>query len=402
MGGGGVRDTSYYDLLGVSPDASQKEIKKAFHKLALKNHPDRGGDAEKFKEMSAAYDILSDPDKRQRYDQLGPAGVEGDGMGGGGGGNPFDQADIFEQFFGGGGFRGSRQPQRTPNMQATLNLTLEELYTGCVKDVTIQRNAICSTCNGTGAKSPSDVETCKRCNGMGYRVITRQLGPMMQQTQVECETCNGTGKIIKKGKECSTCHGAKVVKQKKTYEVKVKPGLKHRHKLVLRRAADEHPDAATGDVILVINELPHKTFKRKGLDLVYTHKIQLGEALMGFEIPMTMLDGSDVLIKPPKRDPIIDPESVHMIRGMGMRHPSDSITRGNLYVVWDLEMPKKLTQTQLQLLGEVFPPPDKAESKDGVKEINLVPTQLKQNQDQHQQRDDDGEDEGSGGRCNIQ
>ena len=192
MGGGGVRDTSYYDLLGVSPDASQSEIKKAFHKLALKNHPDRGGDAEKFKEMSAAYDVLSDPDKRQRYDQLGPAGVEGDGTGGGGG-NPFDQADIFEQFFGGGGggFRGSRQPQRTPNMQANLNLTLEELYTGCVKDVTIQRNTICSTCNGTGAKSPSDVQTCSRCNGLGYRVITRQLGPMMQQTQVSHSCSRG-------------------------------------------------------------------------------------------------------------------------------------------------------------------------------------------------------------------
>ena len=188
-GGGGVRDTSYYDLLGVSPDASQSEIKKAFHKLALKNHPDRGGDAEKFKEMSAAYDVLSDPDKRERYDQLGPAGVEGDGSGGGGGGNPFDQADIFEQFFGGGGFRGQRQPQRTPNMQAKLNLTLEELYSGCVKDVTIQRNAICSTCDGTGAKSPSDVQKCSLCNGTGYRVITRQLGPMMQQTQVS-DSCS--------------------------------------------------------------------------------------------------------------------------------------------------------------------------------------------------------------------
>jgi len=170
---------------------------------------------------------------------------------------------------------------------------------------------------------------------------------------------------------------------------------------VLRRAADEHPEAATGDVILIINELPHKTFKRKGLDLVYTHKIQLNEALMGFEIPMTMLDGSDVLIKPPEREPIIDPESVHMIRGLGMRHPSDTLTRGNLYVAWDLEMPKKLTETQLQLLGEAFPLPDKAEPKEGVKEINLVKTQLKQNHDQ-QQLDNDDEDEDSGGRCNIQ
>merc|ERR1712032_119550 len=168
---------------------------------------------------------------------------------------------------------------------------------------------------------------------------------------------------------------------------------------------DEHPDCRAGDVILVTNEIPHKAFKRKGLDLVYTHKIPLQDALMGFEIPMTMLDGSEVLIKPPEQKSIIDPESVHMIRGVGMRHPSDPITRGNLYVVWDLQMPTELTDAQLESLSEAFPPADKIDPKDGTEAMHLVETNLKLNQDQYQQQyseeDEDEHDEG-GQRCNIQ
>lgn len=398
---GGVRDTKYYDMLGVSPDASQSDIKKAYHKLAMKEHPDRGGDADKFKELSAAYEVLSDPDKRSRYDSLGPEGVEGEA---GAGGDPFggaDPSDIFSQFFGGGGFNQPRQPQRTPNMTANLHVSLEELYSGCVKDVTIQRKALCGTCDGLGALSAADVETCKVCGGTGYRVVTRQMGPMLHQTQVECDACGGQGKTIKPGKECPTCNGQKLVRQKKTFEVKIKPGLKNNHKLVLRGAADQHPDARAGDVVLVIKEKPHSTFHRRDLDLVYSHKINLDDALLGIDIPVKMLDGSTVVLKPPKsKAGIIDPDNVHMVRGLGMKHPSDNITRGNLYVVWDLQMPTELSDDQRELLEQAFPRPPKAEAPEDAKEVDLIETELKNN---YEDRDAyENTDSGESQNCRVQ
>lgn len=291
-------DTRYYDILGVSKNASQDDLKKAYKKAAIKNHPDKGGDPEKFKELAQAYEVLSDPEKREIYDQYGEDALK-EGMGGGAGGH--DPFDIFQSFFGGSPFggssRGGRRQRRGQDVVHPMKVSLEDLYLGTTKKLSLTRNGICSKCKGKGSKS-GDSMTCPGCQGSGMKVTIRQLGPsMMQQMQHPCNECKGTGETINEKDRCSACKGEKVVPEKKVLEVVVEMGMQNGQKITFPGAADEAPDTITGDVIFVIQQKEHPKFKRKGDDLFVEHNLSLTEALCGFQFVLTHLDGRQLLIK---------------------------------------------------------------------------------------------------------
>merc|ERR1719359_2690309 len=279
MGGGmrggrrkNVDTTKFYKLLEVDKDASEPEIKKAYRKMAIQHHPDKGGDPEKFKEITRAYEVLSDSDKRSKYDRGGEDALDGDGGG--------DPSDIFEAFFGGGGRRGSgmggRKRQKTKDVSQPLKVTLEQLYNGQTKKMAITRQVI---------DKKRGVQECSDCGGRGVKVEVVRMGPMIQQMQSACRACDGQGKSFKTKQD------------REVLEVHIQKGSPDNHKVVFREMADEHPDADTGDVVFVLKEQPHADFKRRGADLFIERKISLVEALCGFEIEVKHLDGRTLLIK---------------------------------------------------------------------------------------------------------
>jgi len=275
-GGGGRRGsgkkadtTKFYKTLEVEKNASEPEIKKAYRKLAVKHHPDKGGDTEKFKEITRAYEVLSDADKRSKYDRFGEEGLE---EGGGG-----DAQDIFAQMFGGGGGGGRRQQkQKTKDVVQPLKVTLEQLYNGQTKKMAITRKVI---------DKKAGVQECGECGGRGVTVQVVRMGPMIQQMQSACGACGGQGKSFKTKQD------------REVLEVLIQKGSPDGHKVVFREMADEHPDADTGDVNFVLKEQEHADFKRKGADLFLERKISLVEALCGFELEITHLDGRKLLVK---------------------------------------------------------------------------------------------------------
>lgn len=247
-----VDNKKYYELLGVSQDASKDEIKKAYRKLAIKLHPDKGGDEEKFKEVTRAFEVLSDDEKRRVYDQYGEEGLSQEGMSGG-----MNAEDIFEAFFGGGLFGGSRSRSRGPrkgeDVVHSLKVTLNDLYNGKTSKLALNRHRICPSCDGKGTTQPNSITKCKTCNGQGVRVQIRQIGPgMVQQMQSVCPDCSGSGESIREKDKCSKCKGQKVVKERKVLEVYIEPGTEHGQKLVFSGEADEEPGTVPGDVIVVV------------------------------------------------------------------------------------------------------------------------------------------------------
>ncbi|CAN6486618.1 unnamed protein product [Victoria cruziana] len=233
-------NTKYYEILGVPKDASQEDLKKAYKKAAIKNHPDKGGDPEKFKELAQAYEVLSDPEKREIYDTYGEDALK-EGMAGGAGQDPFE---FFQSFFGGSPFggggssRGKRQ-KRGEDLIHPLKVSLEELYNGTSRKLSLSRNVICSKCNGKGSKSGASMK-CPGCQGSGVKVSIRQLGPsMIQQLQNTCKDCKGTGETINEKDRCPQCKGEKVVQDKKVLEVIVEKGMQNGQKITFAGEADE-------------------------------------------------------------------------------------------------------------------------------------------------------------------
>eukprot|EP00929_Paragymnodinium_shiwhaense_P005536 TRINITY_DN1076_c0_g1_i1.p1 TRINITY_DN1076_c0_g1~~TRINITY_DN1076_c0_g1_i1.p1 ORF type:complete len:513 (-),score=204.13 TRINITY_DN1076_c0_g1_i1:373-1911(-) len=269
-GRGPVDNSKFYQLLEVDKNANDTEIKKAYRKLAVKHHPDKGGDPEKFKEISRAYEVLSDSDKRAKYDRGGEDALDGDGGG--------DAGDIFEAMFGGGrrGGGGGRRRQKTSDVVQPLKVTLEELYNSKIRKMAIKRQVI---------DKKKGVQSCRSCDGRGVKVEVIRMGPMIQQMQSQCSSCGGAGKSYSTKEE------------REILEVHVQKGSPDNHKVVFREMADEHPDADTGDVMFVLKQQEHAVFKRKGADLFVEKKIGLVEALCGFEMEMEHLDGRKLLIK---------------------------------------------------------------------------------------------------------
>lgn len=351
------QDDKFYSLLGISRGASEAEIKKAYKEQAMKHHPDRGGDESTFKEISRAYEVLSDGNKRQIYDQYGEDGLNNMEQGSGAGGPAADPFDLFSQIFGfnAAGSRPRGKP-RTPDQAYDLQLTLEELYSGTSRNVVFNRSAICKPCNGMGGH---DRKTCSRCKGTGVVVTMQQVGPFVQQLQSPCGACGSKGYTIPPGSTCGSCHGKGLQKEKKPFDVEVERGTAEGAEFRFKGQADEEPGHDTGDVVIVVRTRPHKTFQRVGEHLLMSKKISLQEALCGFQFSTTFLDGEELVVRA-EQGQVIQPGDITVVEGKGM--PRGNGQRpGNLFVMLTVDFPDSIPpEAQEQLLqalgGKPLPP----------------------------------------------
>jgi len=331
--------------LGVKRDASGADIKKSYRKLAMKYHPDKNDkkdpEIEKlFVEVSNAYEVLSDDEKRRIYDQHGEEGLKEGGRGGGFK-NPFD---IFSNFgFGGfGGQQRGQEEQKGENNVIPLDVTLRDIYNGKTFEVLHKKQILCPHCRGTGGKDPDDVKTCPDCKGKGHKIVVQQLGPgFMTQSQQTCDRCGGKGKIVKT--LCPHCKGNKIAVGEDTITIEVERGMPDGHEISFYGEADQNPDINPGDVIFKLQTLPHKRFIRKGHDLKMNMTISLLDALVGFEKRFQHLDDHEVIIS--KKD-ITKPNQIFVVQREGMPHHNYPSEKGDLYVEFKIDMPAELSEHQ--------------------------------------------------------
>lgn len=345
-----VDNSKFYEVLGVSKTATAAEIKKAYRKLALKNHPDKGGDPELFKQITVAYEVLSDAEKRELYDQYGEEGLQN-----GGGGH--DASDIFSQFFRGGSSRGRRGPQKGEDLTHPLKVSLEDLYNGKTVKLAVNRDVICGGCEGRGGAEGAE-KTCETCQGRGMRVQLRQIGPgMVQQMQSVCPDCRGQGKTIREQDRCKSCKGKKVTKERKVLEVHIEKGMRHGQRITFSGEADQAPGTIPGDIIFVVQEKEHSLFQRKGGNLIMEKKITLVEALCGFEMIVEHLDGRHLHIKS-RPGEVIKPNQFKAVNGEGMPTHGNPFVKGQLVILFKVEFPEdgQLTFNQLSQLKAILPP----------------------------------------------
>jgi DnaJ family protein A protein 2 len=399
-----VKETEFYDRLGVSPDAPVSDIKKAFRKLAVKYHPDKNPGnsqaAEQFKAISEAYEILSDENKRSMYDKYGKESIDRGGL--------HSAEDIFASFFGGAfpsffGGGGRSGPKKGEDIVHELQVSLEDLYKGKTSKLAVTRNVICEACSGSGTKSGASTGKCKSCDGRGVRVIVKQIGPgMIQQMQTVCPDCSGKGEVIRDEDKCKTCNGKKVTKEKKVLQVYVDKGMKNGQKITFSGEADEAPGMEPGDVIFVIVEKKHNFFKRNGNDLIIEHNLKLVEALAGFAFTIKHLDDRELLVKSEKGE-VITHGDIRMIANEGMPLHKQPLERGNLFIKFNVEFPKpgQLKDSQLQQLEKILPsrPPAPKETAD-MERVTLQKyseSHQKQyqnrNEHMHEAYEEDGEDD---------
>jgi molecular chaperone DnaJ len=360
----------YYNLLGVDKSATKDEIKKAFRKKAHEHHPDKGsGNADKFKEINEAYQVLSDENKRQQYDQhgsTGPFGYDGaranNGQGAGGfnwqdmagGGqrvNADDLGDIFGglgDIFGFGGRGGSRRgPQRGHDMESEMTITFEEAYSGIEKVIQLRKNIICDECNGNGAEPGAKIETCQTCKGSGQvrQVQNTMFGQM--SAVIACPHCQGEGKSY--SKKCNKCHAAGIVSGKEDIKVKVPAGINNGQSLKLSGKGEAGiKGGPIGDLYLNIFVKASQKFKRDGNDLYTARTISLTQALLGDKIDIDTMAGK-VKLKIPDGT---EAGKRFLIRSKGMPKLHGT-GHGNLYVEVDIDIPKKLNRKQKKLIEEL-------------------------------------------------
>ena len=365
----------YYEVLGVSKTATKDEIKKAYRKLALQFHPDKNPDnkdaEEHFKEVNEAYEVLSNDDKRRRYDQFGHAGV-GSSAASGGGGQYTGGADIndifsafndmftggrarsggspfgFEEAFGGGNARRGRSQGGIPgtDLKIRLKLTLEEIAKGVEKTLKIKKQVTCKECNGSGSKSGA-TEVCQTCHGSGE---VRQVSKTMFGQFVNiaaCPTCGGEGRIIKE--RCPSCYGEGIKLGEVTVKVTVPSGVENGNYLTMRGQGNAGPRGGTpGDLIVVLEEIPHELFSRNGNDVIYTLAVSFPDLVLGTKVDVPTLDGAVKLTIPPSTQP----ETMLRIPGHGIGHMKGS-GRGDQYVKVNVFVPKDLSHQDKELLKEM-------------------------------------------------
>jgi len=359
---------NYYETLGVSKNASKDEIKKAFHKLAHKYHPDKNnGDDKKFKEVNEAYQVLSDDGKRSRFDQFGSAdgGMGGGNYGGaqGGSGGGFegfdfsggfgnsqgfdmgDLGDIFGDFFGGGMGRGTKNSLRGRDIQTEIDLTFEESIFGVKRTVNISKQSKCNICNGTGGKVGTKMNTCKTCNGQGQiREVKRSILGSFTTTKT-CEACLGTGKIP--AEKCSTCRGAGVYKQNKEIELNIPAGINNAEMLKMSGGGEDIQGGQSGDLYIKVRVKPHLIFKRDDLNLTMDLSIKLTDALLGLTYSLKTLEGNIIEVKIPEG---VNHNELLRVRGKGV--PSNR-GRGDIIIRIQVKMPTKLSRKTKELIDEL-------------------------------------------------
>jgi DnaJ family protein A protein 1 len=371
-----VKETKFYDVLGVAPTADDNSLKKAYRKLAMKYHPDKNPEAgDKFKEISMAYEVLSNPEKRKLYDQAGEQGIKEGGSGGGGGMNPMD---IFDMFFGGGGgdpfgrggsFGRQRGPRRTKNLVHQLSVSLEDMYNGTVRKLALQKNVICDGCEGIGGK-PGAVQKCPNCRGTGMQVRIQQLGPgMMQQIQSMCGECHGEGERVDPKLRCKKCNGRKVNRERKILEVSVDKGMEDGQKVTFSGEGDQEPGLEPGDIIIVLDEKAHALFKRNGQDLIMKMDISLTEALTGLKKAVKTLDERTLVIQT-VRGEVIKSGDLKMVRGEGMPQYRNPFEKGRLIIQFNVVFPPSLEPSVAEKLASILPPADEPILPDEVDEVD--------------------------------
>jgi len=392
-----VKETKLYDILGVAPEATQPEIKKAYRKMALKYHPDKNPDEpEKFKEISAAFEVLSNDKKREIYDKHGEQGLKE-----GGGGEYHSPFDIFDMFFGGGRRRQPGEKAKGKDTVHQLKVSLEELYNGAKRQLAVQKNVICDSCNGIGGKEGS-VQKCDNCNGSGVDVKLRQIGPgMVQQIQQPCRECNQTGEKIKDKDRCKKCNGKKVVRERKVLDCHIDPGMKDGQKIKFRDEGDQSPGTEPGDIIIVLDEKEHDVFKRNGTDLHYTMSIELADALCGFTRLLKTLDKENRHIKVVSAPgAVIRPNTPKCIDEEGMPYPNNQFEKGRLIISFEIAFPGNgfLKPHQCEALEKLLPQREKHVPSDIGEEVHLSEmSELPQQGRSHSYYDEDDDERGQGG-----
>ncbi len=359
----------YYEVLGIAKNATEDEIKKAYRKKAIQYHPDKNpGDKkaeEKFKEAAEAYEILSDAQKRQRYDQFGHAGVNGAGGGAQWSGSMEDIfshfGDIFGGHFGGfGGFssfggssrRGGQRVNRGSDLRVKVRLTLKEISTGVEKKIKVKKYVTCKTCHGSGAEDPNAVTTCAACNGSGYvtRVQQTILGAM--QTQSTCPTCGGEGKVITK--KCAQCNGEGVQRDEEVISINIPAGVMEGMQLsVSGKGNAARHGGINGDLLVIIEEEPHPELIRDENDLIYNLLLDISTAILGGSVEVPTVDGKVKV----KIDPGTQPAKVLRLRGKGL----PSVNRygtGDLLVHIGIYIPENLTKEEKKAIEKLQDSPN--------------------------------------------
>ena len=341
----------YYEVLGVPKTADEAAIKKAYRQLAKKYHPDlHPGDAEaekSFKEVNEAYDVLSDSEKRAKYDQYGHAAFDpaaGAGAGGFGGFGGFgDFGDIFSSFFGGGFGGGSSRrngPTRGDDIGARVSISFEEAAFGVKREISYNRICRCPDCAGSGAAKGSAPETCTKCRGSGQMNVTQRLGGMQFNSTTTCDSCRGTGKIIKN--PCGNCRGTGFIRITKKLEVSIPAGIDDGERIALRgQGNDGRNGGPAGDLILQVMVKPHAIFERDGYHIYCEIPLPVTDAILGAEIEIPTLEGNMKYTIPEGTQP----GTRFTVRGKGIPH-INSTRRGDLVFVVNVEIPRGLTDAQ--------------------------------------------------------
>ncbi|KAJ2082339.1 DnaJ-like protein xdj1 [Coemansia sp. RSA 988] len=322
---------SYYDVLEIEETATDTEIKRAYRRLAKVYHPDKNPTgAELFKEISHAYETLSDPNKRAAYDRFGERGGPDDMFDG------FGMGDMGEGFFDPHMFADGDPAPRTESHP--LNVTLEDMFRGKKMRVRLVRSIICKHCKGIGGRK-SVLRECFTCTGRGVRMTSRQVAPgLFSQAQVVCSACNGSGKVVPDSHKCRKCKGSGTTDEKDTVEIHVEPGVRDGQKIVLGGKGDQRPGQQPQDLVFVLHQEPHSTFTRAGDDLSVKAQIDLAEALCGFSRTLlTHLDGR--LMEVSHQSGVIKPDDVLCIRNKGMPQEKRPQNRGDLFIVFDIKFP---------------------------------------------------------------
>ena len=341
----------YYEVLGISKTTSPDEVKQQYRKLALKFHPDRNKSSEAgehFKEISEAYAVISDPEKKQVYDQHGHAGVDGryssedifQGAQGGG----FDS--IFESIFGrgGGGFGFNQQQQQGSDLLYETHVTLEDVLHGKKVEINLQKQIQCNICNGSGAKPGTNKKTCGTCNGQGQVRQTRNMGFASFVTAAPCSACRGQGSIIET--PCNECKGQGKKKGSKTVTFDIPPGIDSGDYTVSGEG-NEIPDGVNGDLIVRVRVQPHSKFNRDGKDIFYDHDVSMIDAALGCEITIPTLEGTEKI----KVNAGSQPNTIIKLKGKGVTHLNYR-GKGDQFVRIVVNVPKKLNKHQKNLLDE--------------------------------------------------
>jgi DnaJ family protein A protein 2 len=358
--------TKLYDVLGIAPTASEDDIKRAFRAAALKHHPDRGGDAERFKDANRANEVLSDASRRARYDRLGEAGLDPSSPSADGADDPTAQffqqhhAAAFAHMFG-GVFGGGAQQARasagaaSSNLTTDIKVTLEEVYVGATKTQALRRTQLCTPCKGTGSKSGKRT-TCSVCAGRGVQLLVRQIGPsMIQQQQVPCDACKGSGCTgVSVDDTCGTCRGAQVVEKAFTCRIQIEAGMyidsQNGASMVMSGQGGRAANSTTaGDLVVNITLAPHDTFRTSAeapCALLLDKQLSLAEALTGFAFEVRQLDGRMLSVRSPApMTRCIKPGMVHVVRGEGLPFPGNPLRRGDLLVTFDVTFPRPVDLT---------------------------------------------------------